>query len=166
MSGNMEKLMADLDAAADAFERDKATGALQSFRALVQFLDSERVGARRMLPVAWLAASLNDAQSSAGQKPFHDAHTWAFAAAAVDLLKQTGMEIGSAAQEVARSSGREFDADQLLEFRKNCRKGRARREAIDAYHWCISQQGPRLATLDNEGQRKAIDHMIASLFGK
>ena len=166
MSENMTALLAELERAADEFGADRLAGAMQSFRAVLGFLEAEGVEARRLLPLVWLASSMNDAFSDAGQKPFHDAHTWAFAAAAVDLLKQSGVEIAEGARLVARAANREFDAKQLIEFRKNIRKGRVRDEAADAYHWCVSQQGPRLNNLSEAARRKAVLHMVRTLFGK
>ena len=64
------------------------------------------------------------------------------------------MDLKAAAKAVSKATG--IEPSQLIEFRKNIRKRRARDEASDAYWRTLQQEGKQLKQLAPEHRIKVI----------
>jgi hypothetical protein len=134
LEGNLRALEGRLETALETYSRrDAGLGIFEALVAVQRYLD-ETLPARLQAPVIELIGQLADARTP-GKKPLVEAARMAFAACAIDLLVETGMRpVARAARAVVREAGFSgVTARQLLEFRKNLRKGRARREALTMY---------------------------------
>ncbi len=130
LESDLKALETRLEAALKAYsEKDAGLGIFEALVAVRHYLDAT-LPARLQAPIIEHIGQLADGQSP-GRKPLIEAARMAFAACAIDLLVEAGMRpVARAARAVVREAGFSgVTAQQLLEFRKNLRKGRARQEA-------------------------------------
>jgi hypothetical protein len=155
----LDKLIEELNKAHRIFTRaiahevegnnPKQQGAIDALSAVMNFLRASGVDRRLYAPIAELQAGLFDAsegrssgilqrhhKQGASTKPVMRTRNMAAASAAVTILKDDGVPLDLALQQVAREIG--VGKDQLGEFRKNIGKGRATTEAIEDYEWFLN----------------------------
>lgn len=139
MSQSWDQLVDDLKHAQAIHEKSHAElGSMIALRCVVAYLSRERVPIKLLGPLRSLAADIADrAQRASGlvEKSQLEALNQARAAATVHVLKESkhSASYPEAARAVATAIGGVFSAQELLEFRKNIGKRRARQDAIDAY---------------------------------
>jgi hypothetical protein len=160
----MAALLNRLEAARKQHVQEQMPGAVAAIMALLDFLKAEGATPGQCLPLAWLA---NDLTSTTIGKPMFEAGQWAIAAAAVDVLKLTGMAVPEACRRVARSTGGALDGKQLADWRKNVRGKKARPDAVDHYHHAVRELTAYLNSvgLDKNRWERPLLAMVADTFG-
>ncbi len=134
LEADLRALQTGLEAALVTYSTKQAgQGMFEALVAVREYLDAT-LPARLQAPVIELIGQLADAQTP-GRKPLVEAGRMAFAACAVDLLVETGLRpVARAARAVLREASLPgVTPQQLLEYRKNLRKRRARPEALLMY---------------------------------
>jgi hypothetical protein len=80
-----------------------------------------------------IIADLTDTDRQGAEKPLLDFTEAVLAAAALDTLIKAGIARQSAAKKIADILDQAISADQLITFRENLQRGRARPEAVAMY---------------------------------
>ena len=153
LESDLQALRTRLEAALVTYSESHAgLGMFEALVAIREYLDAT-LPVRLQAPFIDLLGQLADAGSH-GKKPLVEAGRMAFAACAIDLLVETGMRpVARAARAVLKEAGLPgVTPQELLEFRKNLRKGRARREALSMYDqaratWRRAMPGELLASM-------------------
>jgi hypothetical protein len=133
---------------------DQRLGSGHAVVAVCDFLGSLGIEPRLRVPLQSLIADMADDLTKDARKPLFESFHWAKAAAAIDILKGADMDLKAAAKAVSKATG--IEPSQLMEFRKNIRKGRARDEANDAYWRTLQQEGEQLKQLAPKDRIKVI----------
>lgn len=144
------KLLNELKDARDVFDESKLGGQLRALWVLHDFLDGLGIDARLRAPLFSVIADLTDSDRQGAEKPIVEVVKMVSAAAALDTLIKAGMESVPAAREVIRVAGRAMSTSQLITFRKNLQRRRARREAVDMYHQLVQCSAERWARLSRK----------------
>ncbi len=130
MTNNSDLLQVRLDMAYQRHASDNMEGAIDALAAVIEFLKAEGAAAHETLPLIWLAHHMTDKTPG---KPLFEAGQWAIAAAAVDMLKKSGVKLDVACERIARATGGALVASQLKDFRKNVSGYRQRVEVTKQY---------------------------------
>lgn len=164
VSDNFETLLTRLEGARKLHATDQKPGAVAALLAVIEYLSEAGATAGHTLPLKWLAHDLYDKTPG---KPIFEAAQWAIAAAAVDVLKLTGISVPQACLRVSRASGGAFTKDQLWDWRKNVRGKKARPDAVKHYHEAHNQMKVALAVHnpDKSQWEKGVIAMIGDTFG-
>lgn len=161
MIADLERLRAGLDHAHKVYTTaNDRLGSAYAVDAVCNFLLAAGMEPRLQAPLQSLIGDMADDLTRDGRKPLLESLQWAQAARAVDILKREGMALPTAADEVSKATGRAIGKKQLIEFRRNVRKRRARQEAIDAYFAADKHAAAALAHLKPEDRIKETLHAI------
>ena len=164
---SLDILRNELEAAAKVFGDDQNRGAILALRAVTNLIRREGMEhVSAPIPFYWLSDKIaHEALGGVGKNDF-DAGRMGMAAGAVDLLKSEGNSLHEAARLVAREIDG-MDAAQLIEFRKNLGKGRAKSGAIEARRDFVRYIGPMLEPhTSKDFRKKCILRGIGSVFCK
>lgn len=177
----LQTLIAELEAARETWRNGVAAdeaagraGVIAALAAVANYLRAVGVKPELSAPLANLAAALGDAEggrSNALLKPEKHKQTtpkkniretmdWASGAAAVTIWKdEAGWTLPKALKEAAKVLG--ITPEQLAEFRKNMGKGRAPKDAVDWYHFLLTQakSQPALMKLKPEERGRQMLHV-------
>lgn len=143
MSASWDQLLFDLQAAQGIHENSHAgLGSGIALTCVIAYLQREGVPPRLLGPLRRLVADVGDrAAREVGkvEKAHLEAINQARAAAVVHILKLSGHseKIADAARAASQATGGTFRPSELIEFRKNISRGRAREDAITAYDHTI-----------------------------
>ncbi len=158
-----EQLQEDLEVALDAFvSKDKLTGQILSLWTFHKFLVELGINTRLRAPLCSIIADLTDGDRRGAEKPLLDFSALALAAAALDTLIRAGIKQQIAAKKIAEISDQGFGADQLITFRENLQRGRARSEAVEIYADMLKSIKERYEHLDKE---ERIRETLLSVYG-
>ncbi|WP_434723116.1 hypothetical protein [Mesorhizobium sp. RIZ17] len=140
MSPSLEQVIADLQNADHAFRTEYAPhGSALAIQAAMDFMVREGVAPTLMFPLLAVMGDLADSHGESNLKPIMEAMMWGRAAGAVHVLKGSGMSLSEAATKVSKATGRAISANQIIEFRKNIGKRKARQEAVEEYWDMVSR---------------------------
>lgn len=164
MSENRDQLFECLEAARVLHAKHQKHGAIAALLAVIDYLENEGAMPGHILPLRWLGYEFT--QDEIG-KPLFKAGQDAIAAAAVDLLLQTGLSQDEACNRVARATGSVITGSQLKTLRKNFLGHRQRPEAIKQYEQATKAITGVLTDMspDQSGWENAVIKMVAHTFG-
>jgi len=132
----IHQLLNDLKNALDMFTRkDKEAGQILTLWGLHGFLDTVGVSTRLRAPLCSLISDITGVPDRKGsEKPLEDITEMVMASAALDTLVTDGTDMRVAARKIVEVAGRAMSADELINFRRNLQRKRARSEAVSLYH--------------------------------
>ena len=138
MSEELSRIEAELEHALDVHRNVHSDyGSALAIKAAIDLLLRMGVKPQLTIPLASILGQYSDRYSSENLKPHTESLQWARAAGCLDVLRSNGMPLKEAAQRVSRNIKGRISADQIIEFRKNIRRGRARQDAIDAFQHTV-----------------------------
>ena len=165
MNGNRDQLFERLEAARVLHTQHQKHGAIAALLAVIDYLEDEGAMPGHILPLRWLGYEFT--QDDVG-KPLFKAGQDAIAAAAVDLLLQSGLSQDDACNRGARATGGVITGSQLKTLRKNFLGHRQRPEAIKQYEQATKAMTGVLRDMspDVSGWETVVMKMVAHTFGK
>ncbi|MER8845936.1 hypothetical protein [Mesorhizobium australicum] len=127
LAPSVQQVISELENAEQVFKSvDGSSGGALAIHAAADFLLREGVPPKLLIPLYSVLGNIVDHGDESNLKPIMEAMQWGQAAGAVTVLKNGGISLPEAASKVARAAGQAFSAQQIIEFRKNIHKQRAR----------------------------------------
>jgi hypothetical protein len=120
--------------------------------ALHDHLTEMGIEPRLLQPLHSLQGLLADADRKGAEKPLSKTVHMVLAAVALDTLIKAGLRVDAAARAVVKTAGEAMTAKQLITYRQNLHRKRARPEAVDMYWEMIRQSGAKWGHLSNKEQ--------------
>lgn len=168
MGDNEQKLLELLEDARIKHAGEHKAGAIDALGAVIWYLKSEGVSEAHTLPLMWLAHDLI-AKPVGHSKPLFNAGREGLAVAAVDALKDSGLNLRSALAEVSEVMNGEMTPTQLENWRESLRRTKkrtpAKKQYEDAKKVLVALREGRFASEPISSWREFVLAMIAGSYG-
>lgn len=164
-------LLARLDECHDKHAQDQTAGAIDALGAVIHFLRSNGATAGQTLPLMWLAYQFSTfkIKEPGNPKPLFPAGRESIAAAAIDMLMESGLNEIAACNGVSKAIGGAKTGKQLQDWRGNIRQNKTRAEARaqydDACRVFRAMRQAEFAGVDQSTWRKGVLAMVARSYG-
>ena len=140
---NLSDFTSQMEEASQTFNDDRTAGSILALHAVIKLLPKIGLGAE-VMPLVWLLSSLVKAETGQATKSSYDSLVLGVAVAAIEFARNKERNLFEAARICAACAAEKFGmqitAEQLIEVRKNIRKGRASPEMVSTY-WKIVSAG-------------------------
>lgn len=166
---SLENLWARLEKARAKHAQDPKEGSRDALAAVIEFIEDLGATKRHTAALGWMLHQFEPKKEAGNLKPLFHAYREAVAAAAIDLLMESGLSEIDASNAVSKAMGGKKTGKQLRDWRGNVSERKARPEAQDAYFKAKKEfrhlRETRYASLLDEVWREALIGTISKSYG-